>query len=79
VESARAAGQCPADEDDEEDDDEDESSCCPTGGVGRDRAEACDDSAAGGGGKTVEIGGRETPLMQLLEHTLSLVLQLCMH
>ena len=36
-------------------------------------------SADGGGGRTVEIGGRDTPLMQLLEHTLSLVLQLCMH
>ena len=38
-----------------------------------------DGAAGGGGGNTVEIGGRVTPLMQLLEHTLNLVPQPCMH
>jgi len=32
-----------------------------------------------GGGNTVEIGGSDIPLVQLLEHTLNLVPQLCMH
>ena len=53
------------------------SSCAQTDGGERVGAEG--GGGAVGGGKTVEIGGRVTPLMQLLEHTLNLVPQPCMH
>jgi len=46
--------------------------------TGVERVDDCT-AGGGGGGRTEEIGGRDVPLVQLLEHTLKCVAQFCMH
>jgi hypothetical protein len=60
--------------------DDDDWFCCKPGDDGE-FVGCCDDAGGweGGGGKTEEIGGRDTPLTQLLAQTLNPVPQLCIH